>query len=103
MAATKRGIDRRQVSLAVPALHQVESLKRFLASRDDESERDFDAFEEDAAPHADPDVKVSVAVSQVGDYFTIARLRDDGSTVACVWYTRAELTELRASLVKMEL
>lgn len=97
MAAIKRGIDRRQTSLVVPA--QVESLKKFLASRDDES--DFDAFEDDA--HADPDARVNVVVAQLGDHFTIARMRDDGTSSCSVHYTRDELVELRALLTGMEL
>jgi hypothetical protein len=37
----------------------------------------------------------SVIVEMVGDAYEVSRLRDNGTTVACVMWTRAELEELR--------
>ncbi len=37
----------------------------------------------------------SVIVEAVGDRFEVSRLRDNGSTVACVVWTKSELEELR--------
>lgn len=37
----------------------------------------------------------TIIVESVGENFEVSRLRDNGSTVACVMWTRAELEELR--------
>jgi hypothetical protein len=37
----------------------------------------------------------TVIVESVGDHYEVSRLRDNGSTVACVMWTRTELEELR--------
>ena len=37
----------------------------------------------------------TVIVEAVGENFEVSRLRDNGTTVACVMWTRAELEELR--------
>lgn len=43
---------------------------------------------------ADPPHEVSVIVEAIGDRFEVSRLRNNGTTVACVFYTRKELEEL---------
>ncbi len=37
--------------------------------------------------------KVSIIVEAVGERFEVSRLRDSGTTVACIFYTREELEE----------
>ncbi len=37
----------------------------------------------------------TVIVEAVGDVFEVSRLRDNGTTVACVMWTRKELEELQ--------
>ncbi len=37
----------------------------------------------------------TVIVETVGDHFEVSRLRDNGTTVACVMWTRSELEELQ--------
>ena len=58
---------------------------------------DFDDY--DDAPHLHlvdpPPVMPVVIVEAVGENFEVSRLRDNGSTVACVMWTRPELEELR--------
>lgn len=49
---------------------------------------------EDPAAIPDPDHKVVVLVECVGEGYEVSRLRDNGSTSACVSWTRAELVEL---------
>ena len=39
-----------------------------------------------------------VIVECVGESFEVSRLRDNGSTVACVMWTRDELIELRGRI-----
>jgi hypothetical protein len=65
---------------------------------------DLDSFDDydDQATHedvprlrlADPPREVSIIVEAVGDGFEVCRLRDNGTTVASVMYTRKELEEL---------
>jgi hypothetical protein len=63
-----------------------------------EPTEDVDLDDYDDAQHAhavDPTLPApSVLVEAVGDGFEVARMRDDGTTVACVIYTRAELVKL---------
>ncbi len=40
----------------------------------------------------------TIIVEAVGENFEVSRLRDNGSTVACVMYTLPELKELRARI-----
>ena len=40
-----------------------------------------------------------VIVEAVGDTFEVSRLRDNGTTVACVMWTRSELEELQRRIV----
>jgi hypothetical protein len=55
---------------------------------------DLDDYD-DAAHVADPTPPVPhVIVEAAGDSFEVARMRDDGTTVARVTWTRDELTEL---------
>jgi hypothetical protein len=41
----------------------------------------------------------TVIVEIVGDVFEVSRLRDNGTTVACVMWTRTELEELQRRIV----
>ena len=41
----------------------------------------------------------TVIVEAVGDVFEVSRLRDNGTTVACVMWTRTELDELQRRIV----
>ena len=57
----------------------------------------------DDAPHlhlVDPPRPVPVVIVEaVGENFEVSRLRDNGTTVACVMWTRPELEELQRRIV----
>lgn len=62
-----------------------------------ESVEPFDDYDDAAHLHlVDPAPPApTVIVEAVGENFEVSRLRDNGSTVACVMWTRDELLELR--------
>ncbi len=63
---------------------------------------DFDDYDDGAIVDEAPKLRLldpprdapSVIVEAVGDVFEVSRLRDNGTTVACVMWTRKELEEL---------
>lgn len=62
----------------------------------------FDDYDDSAIINETPRLRLvdppapipSIIVEVVGDRYEVSRLRDNGTTVACVMYTRAELEEL---------
>lgn len=71
---------------------------------------DLESFDDyDDAAHVDgvPKLRLldpprdapSVIVEAVGEGFEVSRLRDNGTTVACVMWTRTELEELKRRIV----
>lgn len=65
----------------------------------------FDDYDDQAAYEdgprirlVDPPREVAIIVEAVGDSFEVCRLRDNGTTVASVMYTRKELIELQSRI-----
>lgn len=82
------------VSAGSPLRPEIEAAVLDLETFDDYD----DAASVDGVPRlrlVDPPSKMpNVIVEAVGDVFEVSRLRDNGSTVACVMWTRTELEEL---------
>ncbi len=81
-----------------------------LASHHDAADLDLESFDDydDAATVGEvprlrlldpPRDAPTVIVEAVGDVFEVSRLRDNGTTVACVMWTRKELEELQRRIV----
>ena len=62
---------------------------------------DLDDYDDGAHLHLvdPPRPAPTVIVEAVGENFEVSRLRDNGSTVACVIWTRPELEELQRRIV----
>lgn len=81
-----------------------------LASHHPAADLDLESFDDydDSAKHEDvprlrlvdpPAPSPRVIVEAVGEVFEVSRLRDNGTTVACVMWTRSELEELQRRII----
>ncbi len=95
MASKKKGPDSNQIGLAIA--DPTPPIAPFVEVNTTFDLDELDDYSEDATRlHlVDPPPPMpSVIVEAVGRGFEVSRLRDNGSTVACVMWTRDELKEL---------
>ncbi len=102
----------RAPSLPPPAVDSLQALGPppiGVVSASGTADLDLDSFDDyDDAQHVEgvprlrlvdpPKPSPRVIVEAVGEGFEVSRLRDNGSTVACVSWTRSELEELRGRI-----
>lgn len=95
MASKKKGPDPNQIGLALP--EATPSPVPFVEAPTTVDIETFDDYPEDATRLrlVDPPAPMpTVIVEVVGKSFHVSRLRDNGTTVATVVWTRSELEEL---------
>ncbi len=113
MASRKKEPPSAQLGLGLPAQVRDPSLPPTAPARSggivhppsaaDLDLESFDDYDDDAKHEDVPRLRLvdpprdapTVIVESVGEVFEVSRLRDNGTTVACVMWTRKELEELQ--------